>query len=66
MAYAVNEGLVAFVRLTEGGVAQLNAGDTVPAEADQDHVARLVEKGVLTETKEPKAQPAGNAGGSSS
>lgn len=52
MSYTVNDvdgdDLVAFVRLTEGGTVKLNTGDTVPPEADLNHVAALVERGVLS------------------
>ena len=58
MAHHVNEGLTAHVRLAEGGTVKLHEGDTVPSEADETHVAALVERGVLSEKPEPKA-PAG-------
>lgn len=51
--FAVKPDLVAYVRLTEGGTVKLHAGDTVPAEADENHVAELVERGVITEVEEP-------------
>lgn len=54
MTLVANDGLVAFVRLAEGGTVKLHAGDAVPAEADPTHVAELVERGVLTEVQEPK------------
>ena len=57
MVHTVSEGLVAYVRQAEGGVVQLNAGDAVPAEADEKHVAELVKSGVLSEAKTP-ATPA--------
>ena len=54
MTYVVNsldgDDLVAFVRLAEGGTVSLHTGDTVPAEADLNHVADLVEAGVLSST----------------
>ncbi|WP_243061153.1 hypothetical protein [Nocardioides sp. SR21] len=55
MAHIVNDDLVAFVRTTEGGTVKLHAGDTVPAEADADHVAALTERGVLAEVEERTA-----------
>lgn len=54
--FVVKPGLVAFVRLVEGGTVKLYAGDTVPAEADQAHVELLVSQGVLTEAEDPKPE----------
>lgn len=65
MAHVVNDELVAHVRLAEGGTVKLQAGDTVPAAADADHVASLTEAGVLTEVEEPKPARGGNRGGGS-
>ncbi|MDI6911476.1 hypothetical protein [Nocardioides sp.] len=65
MAHVVNDSLVAFVRLATGGTVKLHAGDTVPAEADPAHVAGLVERGVLTEVKEPKGSRGSGGAGSS-
>lgn len=59
------QDLVAFVRTTEGEVVKLHTGDTVPAEAVEAHVAELVERGVLTEVKEPKGGRGSGGSGSS-
>lgn len=59
MAHVVNEGLVVYVRKVEGGTMKLHEGDTVPARADESHVAQLVEQGVLSEKAEPKPSGAG-------
>lgn len=58
--------MVAHVRTTEGGVAKLQSGDAVPGSADPDHVATLVERGVLSEVEEPKPARGGNRGGGGS
>lgn len=65
MAHVVGGDLVAHVRLAEGGTVKLQAGDTVPAEADAAHVATLTERGVLTEVKEPKGGRSSGGSGSS-
>lgn len=49
------EDIVAFVRSTKGGTVKLHSGDTVPAEADEAHVALLVEQGVLSEKPKPRS-----------
>lgn len=54
----VRQDLVAYVRLTGGaGVVQLVSGDQVPAEADPDHVAKLLAQGVLEEVPDADATP---------
>lgn len=47
---------LAYVR-TSTGTVKLHEGDTVPAEADEAHVAQLVERGVLTEAEKPQGKP---------
>jgi hypothetical protein len=46
------EDIVAYVRLAEGGSVKLYSGDTVPPEADLNHVAKLVQMGVLSATED--------------
>lgn len=60
--HQVSKGVVAYVR-TDAGTVKLHEGDTVPAEADENHVAELVERGVLTEVEKP---PTGGSKGRSS
>ncbi|SDC46029.1 hypothetical protein [Nocardioides lianchengensis] len=60
-ASETREDLTAFVRLADGGKVRLTSGDTVPADADEEHVQRLVDAGVLTEAPDapvPSPPPA--------
>ncbi|MBB3041018.1 hypothetical protein [Nocardioides soli] len=61
--HVVNEGLVAYVRLTDGGTVTLHSGDTVPPEADAVHVATLAGRGVLSQLADQQSEPKASAGG---
>lgn len=66
-ASETREDLTAFVRLADGGTARLTSGDTVPPDADEQHVQRLADAGVLTEAPDtpvptPPPAPRGQRG----